>query len=383
MTVLDERSRARLERVLLVGAVVAAALLVLGEWVRVSGQPLGPDAWNFRDMVKGGLRHPYATDYREPFHCWLVRLLLIGGGTSDEAMRILSIGLYALALGIYYVTTRALFGRGFAAVCLFLMALSRKNAALAVEGLRNFEVASALALVVLAGRRAAARPERLGPTVLAGLASALASLVYLTLLGVTQIWLYSNSWWERSLNRRIVLATLVPLAFVLPYLAANRASSGDWFNTLNRHARFYRNLEYQGLPGQPTVAEVASDAYAGPPVTTFGYMTHGRTPAEVATIVGKGFFRWATYRAPSYEAYRTEHFRHFGIPIWGATIVGGCFIVLRNRRFSWVLILVAACGLPFLFLLGIHQLDGRLLNDYLFAWLWLLAGFLPPDPSPP
>jgi hypothetical protein len=365
----------RLERALVFFGVVLALVLVGIEWTRVAGEPLSPDAWNFRDLTSRDLRHPYDTGYREPFHCWLLWLLLKAGLASDTGVRALSVVLYFGALGIYYATTRKLFGPGLAAVCFFLFALSRKNAALAVEGLRNFEVAAALMLVALAGRRAvehAGEPRR---HALLGLASGLASLVYLSLLPVTQLWLWANYALERVKVRASVLALAIPVALVIPHLVDNKIANGDFLDTLDRHARFYRNIEYAGRPGMPTVAEVASDAYCGPPTTGVRYIVEGRSAGELARIFGKGFFRWATYRSPAYEAYRMCWFDHGGIPIWAACVLGGLLICARNRRFLWVPGLVLACGVPFVPLLGIHDLDGRLLNDYLFAWLWLLAGF--------
>lgn len=379
---LDPRARARLERWLVLGGLVAALLLVWAEWVRVSGEPLSPDANNFRELARNDLHTLYDTSYREPLHVWVVGLLLACGGQSDAALRGLTVGLYALALGIYYATTRRLFGRGLAAVCLFLFALSRKNAALAVEGVRNFEVVIALCLVALAGRRAVESPGRARAFAWAGLASGLGALAYLSLFLVTQLWLWGSFALERVRSRWSALVLAIPLALVLPHLANNRRETGAWLDSLDRHARFYRNLEYAGRPGMPTDEERERDPYSGPKVSGLGYVLEGRTPLEVVSISGLGLFRWATYRAPSYEAYRTATFTHGGLPIWAATVAGGLLILARKRRFLWVPGLALACGLPFAFLLGVHQLDGRLLNDYLFVWLWLLVGWVPETAAP-
>lgn len=372
-------ARARLERWLLAGGLAAAVLLVLAEWIRVQGEPLGPDATVFRQLARDDLRSLYDTGHREPLHVWVAWLVRALFGDSDAAFRGATVALYGLALGVYYATTRALLGRGLAAVCFFFFALARKNAALSVEGVRNFEVVIALCLLALAGRRALERPGSARRHALAGLASGLAALAYLSLLVVTQLWLWGCLAAARALRPRALLALAIPVLLVLPHLAHNRRTMGNALETLDRHARFYRNLEYEGRPGYPTREERERDPYAGPPVTGVGYVLEGRSPGEIAGTLARGLFLGATSRAPSYEAYRTPAFPHGGVPLWAATVLGGALIVLRRRSLLWIPGLALACGLPFAFLLGIHQLDGRLLNDSLFVWLWLLAGLAPSD----
>lgn len=362
----------RADRLLVLAGVATAAALVASSWLSAAGEPLAPDAIAFREIASRPWSHPYDTSFREPLHVWVLRLTFALLGSSDAVVRGLSVFLYALALAAYYVTSRSLFGRAFAAVAFFLFSISSFNARMAVLGLRNEELVIFLSLLVLAGRRAVAGEGSARAALAAGLAAGAAALTYASLFLTAELWLLLTLAGARARARLYPLALLPPLLLFLPHLANNRREYGDPFHTINLHARFYRNIELAGRPGFPTREEVAKDSYAGPPTTPLRYMFQDHAPGEAAAIFARGAARLAAFRSPAFDGYRPHE---LGFAVWFLAVAGALATVLVARDRLFVPLLIVLGTGPIVFVTGAWiAIEPRLTNQLLFAWLWLLGG---------
>jgi hypothetical protein len=81
------------------------------------------------------------------------------------------------------------------------------------------------------------------------------------------------------------------LVLIMPHLIHNKKEYGDFMYSANYHARFYRNLEFQGQPGFPSKEEVAMNAYAGEPVTAFEYIVQMHEWKDIVQRVLRGIGR--------------------------------------------------------------------------------------------
>lgn len=96
----------------------------------------------------------------------------------------------------------------------------------------------------------------------------------------------------------LLLANLVLWLAVLPYLLYCREKTGEFFHVLHNAAKFWRNHEFAGQPGYPTVSEVVRDSFTGTDVTTFQYVFGLHSLREVSKRVLGGYWRALTLYLP-------------------------------------------------------------------------------------
>ena len=265
---------------------VYAAITGLGQTWDQRLSPLAPDVIFYMNLAKDWTPLSFWGGLREPLWPALLAIPVHLFGPSSLIPRVLGVLGFVLLTIAMQLLVRRLFGVGWAFLVGFLCAASPWLIFQSAFGLREETSAALVALFALGmvgspwtGRRAVAL------WALAGISGMLrwdTVIIMVPTLLVAYI-AYRPQWWSWVAG---------PLAFgliVLPLLAGNYQQTGDPFFHSNIHARFFRNIEFKGQPGFPTVAEVEQNGFAGPPITWTQYLLGLHTPKQLVVRSIHGF----------------------------------------------------------------------------------------------
>src|SRR5207237_9651971 len=99
--------------------------------------------------------------------------------------------------------------------------------------------------------------------------------------------------------KHIAVALGISFVIPMPCRVKKRFNTGEneWMCSNNFHARPYRNQEFKGQPGFPSVTDVRHCSYTGPHITTAQYIFGLHTLNEVIRRVslGYGLILFGTY----------------------------------------------------------------------------------------
>lgn len=264
--------------------------------------PLDPDANNFKvralALSLGGL---WDTAPREPVFIWLLRGFLLVTGPADGHVRMFTVLLSLLQVAAAWWVARRLFGWRAGIIAGLYIATNTSLVTTSIRGLRGELFAAGLLLftyLVIA----TVRDHRPATGLALGLAGGLLALTWLSALPVV-LALVALRWLGQPLatlpRAAGVAALAVGLMAVLlgPHLAANRRVSGDFFESINEHARYYAIREFAGRPGFPSPQEVSSHPYRGPRLTWVTYIWGLRPWREAVTRQLRGAYAvfWGRY----------------------------------------------------------------------------------------
>lgn len=358
-------------------ALVAVLLLGLqGRWTAFEEQrrkPLDPDAQGFLEIVESGAWYATAAStgpwVREPAWIWVSRL---GGwmlGTTENTLRLM-----ALLAGLLVVVQTARLGSRWFGPAVGLaaatgVALAPQWLAWSARGLRTEWYALVVLTFVLEWEKARDRREGNAGAARLGLLAAAAHLTYISSLAWTLPLLLLRAWGGgRRRGARFALAAAVSLLPLLPHLAFNYRfqESRDLFFSSNIHAIYYRNHEFQDRPGHLTREEFLRDPYAGPPVTTMGYLLGMHSPAELARGMARGAWNLFVRRAAGIEQFGASKLlvAVYALGVLAALLGRGG----GGRRSVGIWIWMS---LPFLYLASLPGgMDTRLVA-FLTPWMWL------------
>jgi hypothetical protein len=257
---------------------IYAAITGFGQAWDQRFNPLDPDVINFMGMAQGWTLQSFWGGFREPVWPALLALPIRLFGPSTFIPRVLGVlGFILLTISVLLLVRR-LYGVGWGFLAGIAIAASPWLIFQSARGLRE---ETSAALVVLFGLGMVGSPwngrRATAMWAVAGIGGMLRwELVIITVPTLLVAHVVSRpQWWSWVAG---------PLAFaliVLPLLGGNYQQSGDPFYSSNILARGFRNLEFEGQPGFPTVAAVEKDLFTGPPITWIQYIFGLHTPQQL------------------------------------------------------------------------------------------------------
>jgi hypothetical protein len=248
--------------------------------------PLDPDAQTYLavadnlslDLFWGGLR--------EPLWSILLSVPVAVLGPRSTLIRVAGLSAHVVLVATMQFVATRMFGRGWGAVCGVAVAASPWLLFQAPRGLR--EEAAAAGVIGIVWMATNLRPAQ-SRSVVATLAAVgvLALLRWDTLLLTVPITL-GTIIIRRIHWRHLATGTVLAGLIVSPLLLGNAAKYGDPLIHANIAAVFFRNLEFAGQPGLPSVEEFQEDAFAGPPETLAHYLLARHSPGELVLMTTRG-----------------------------------------------------------------------------------------------
>ncbi|MBI2192114.1 MAG: glycosyltransferase family 39 protein [Planctomycetes bacterium] len=323
-----------------------------------------PDAAGFR-IIARQMTWFYDTEHREPLFIFFIKIALKTLGDSDLSLRVLS-SIFSVALIVLlYRVGQELFGDIPGLIAAALLASNRYWAWHSGRGLR-LELFT-LTLLFLTWAVFTPRPPAPARHALwLGLASACVCLVRITstwfcLLGIAY-----------ALRRRggtirsLILSTCVALLPLIPFVVQCAVRYGDPLQAINLHIKYYRNMEFKDQPGYPSSEELASNAYAGPDVTSLEYFFQMHSPWELADRTGSTLLEIFLGKHA-----RDETFGRSPLLYWWA-IPAYLMLACSPRRIVlvWMLLLIG----PTVWLFGPRSQPEWRLIDHVGPFIYLAMG---------
>ena len=258
------------------------------------GQHLDPDAVGYFDIAqKGGGLFQTATTLapyiREPLFIWLIKIIFLFLSKTQTALRILTFLLSLAVIPAVYIVVKRITDARAGLGAAFACAANPYFIFMSARGLR-MELFILCTLGLLYALILMQEWAKWG-WLWTGLAAGALCLTQVTSLSyVIPLIIYFGC--RRSVRPLALAAALVmPLFMIASHLHFNYKQFGDPLYSTNIHARFYRNREFVGRPGFPTVQEVKADPYTGEPITSYGYIIKLHTIPQIIKISSRGLYR--------------------------------------------------------------------------------------------
>lgn len=254
-----------------------------------SGKQIEPDAQGYIAIARA-MAGPFQTGAREPaliWWVWLARKLFVD---HEVALRLMSCLQAVAIVALTWLIGRRVMPGPLALAAALLVAVGQGFIAENLRGLRLEGYIIALQILALA---LLWMPRRPGPMWIAG-AGAAAGYVALSNISALSFCVPLLAWF--GLRRRWrwywwPLPFAILFALPAPYLLYCKQKFGDAFHHSTVYAVFYRNMEFKGQPGYPTVEDVNRDSYTGPKLTTGEYLFKHHTLGEIVGRTARGFLR--------------------------------------------------------------------------------------------
>jgi hypothetical protein len=274
------------------------ALLVLGICYVGSAQrwrllnsvvhtPLEVDAISYRDLAVG-MRGLFDTHYREPVFIWVVKVFSIVFPSGDLSLRLCTFSLSVLMILVLYFVGKKLFTPFVGLLAALFFATNTFMIESSARGLRGEIFMLTIVALIACLFRKSERFE-IKDAIMLGVVAGLNNLNNLSFLSITVPLIVIVGAIRRWKATLLLLSLGISLVVLLPHLIQNKREFGDYFYTTNIHARYYRNLEFGGKPGFPSVDEIKQNSYAGTPLTTFAYFFGLHTFKDVLETSWNGF----------------------------------------------------------------------------------------------
>lgn len=184
----------------------------------------------------------------------------------------------------------------------------------AITGLRQTTMGVfALGLIWFLILRAQSKPARVFRWIGLVLCSAALPLTRMSSLAVVPMiatcyfalgfaWRRGTDGWKRRAVEAVIVAAVAWVA-ASPFLVACKVHRGRFFSVMVPHAKYYRNQEFAGQPGYPTVDEVAADPYTGEDLTPGQYILGHHGVLEIAHRYVLGYWKSFTkHMGPAFAA---------------------------------------------------------------------------------
>lgn len=264
---------------------VYGLVLSIREYYRVEDTTIFPDTANFLDLAAIFPRDTYWGGFREPV--WTT--LLVGPvklfGHGEIVARSLSMVGFLVLIVVVQWTARTFWGRAWGLVAAIGIAASPFLVTHSVSGLR--EETAAAGIVAFGCIVCRGPTSRRGWLALAVFAALLALLRWDTVTLVLPV--FALAMLLRRVDwRTIVGSAVVFLALISPLVIGNASIHDDPLYHTNIHSVFYRNQEFAGQPGYPSIEAVAERAFTGPPDTWLNYVFGEHELDEVAKRAVRG-----------------------------------------------------------------------------------------------
>ena len=181
------------------------------------------------------------------------------------------------------------------------------------------------------------------------------STTFLSLAAFNLVKLLFKQWSLKVLYRSlIILAGIVIL--ISPYLFYNYYRTGCFAPVMNHHAKFWRNQEFAGKPGYPTVKEVASNSYCGADTTTFEYILKDHSLLGVVGQYTKGYWNSIFVYLP--KMFEFQVFNNTIMKLWWILLfaVWGIIFCIKKKEYGVMLVLFSLIIIfPFSFILSLNE----------------------------
>jgi len=304
------------------------------------GCPLDPDARGFLAIALSG-GGPFNTVcdiapyVREPLFVWVVRTAFLIMPPGEQSLRLVTMLLSLGVIAAVYPAGKRWFGRVPALGAACLCAWNPYFVLMSMRGLR-FELYILSILAFLWSLEYFGRRGEWGG-VRVGAAAAACVLARITSFSLTIPLTLLYFFLRKGMARELIPALIIPFLFLAPHLHFNWRYSGDPMFTSNIHAKFYRNLEFAGQPGYPTLEEVTAHPYTGEPVTTVQYIFGHHTLGELFTMGTRGL--WLVFL----RGYTTGGLFNYHKVLFLVYLAGVACVLFTKKR-EWLLVVLLLQG---------------------------------------
>ena len=277
-------------------ACVLAGIVVAGCFSRweqleiLKNSEMEPDAVTYMNLAMQ-MRQPFDTEFREPLFIWFVRALITLTYRSPLTLRLMTVILSLVVIALTYEVARRCWRSEWGVVAAAILAASPFLIMMSGRGLRT-ELYSIVLLGYLWVLFRKNQEKSWKNVVLHGVMAGLNNLMIVSSLTYTVPLLVIKGIVTRWKIKHIAVALGISFVILFPHLLNNRFNSreNEWMFSNNIHARFYRNQEFKGQPGFPSVTDVSHDSYTGPHITTAQYIFGLHTLNEVIRRVSLGYW---------------------------------------------------------------------------------------------
>lgn len=297
-------------------------------------QPLDPDAQGFLAIADQSTAF-YDTQHREPLVIALVKLSTLIFGPTSTAVRAVSMTASLVLVLTLWWSGNQLFGPPAGLLAAALLATSDEWAGQAVRGLRLecFTIGLLILTVAIFGQSESGTRDR------RSMMMATAAGIWICLLRMTSLWFVALALIYQGMKIRQwrwTAGSLLVLALaVVPFFVNSARSYGDPLHVVNHHIRFYRNQEFRDQPGFPTTEELKTNAYGGPPTSSFDYFFRMHSPLELMKRTVRQFY--GIFAGPKLKGLTCGD--HLFLYFWALAALAFC--CLRRPVFViWMAILI-------------------------------------------
>lgn len=255
---------------LMLWIIVNALDIRWGYLKEVANKQLDPDAITYISIARN-MNGLFDTDFREPIFMWCIKLFFLLFGDTEINLRIYTIFTSLLTIWLTFLFARR--ATGSLAVGLLSAFILAQSPGYIFQNLRGLRLETYLITIipfvyVLLLRQ---KPADWKYCVLIGVLAGLNQLNNLSAMSFCILLILYFAFRQKWKLWLIPIPIIVAMLITLPHLIHNKKQFNDPFYSTNIHARYYRNQEFMGQPGFPTVEEVRRNGYTGPHITTFEY----------------------------------------------------------------------------------------------------------------
>lgn len=372
------------------GALAFGALIFAPRWgflIHNMNAPLAADSLDYMQIARE-MAHPFDTRYREPMFIWITRLWLDMTVWSPMMMRVLTLLLAYLVTVATWKLVRLFASPLIACLVTIAMLLNPALLASSVQGLREeiFPLSVLVHTYFCITFSRDKKPWRFWTLVAL---SAIVPLIRLNGLLYVIVALPLTFWQAKVHWRQVAIAAGIVVLSLLPTAIYQTTKYGEPFYSSNGYvATFYRNVEFKGQPGYPTVEEVAKDPWAGERVSMGKYVFGMHDLSEVISKSFAGAGSLLAGKSARNDLMRlnpavTANYK--GWPVLPQSpprvfefllvllFLGGCVYAFFRRDTWFLLVHLVFLQLPLSYLVGAGLLHWRLTMNGIPIML-ILAG---------
>jgi len=270
-------------------ALAAILLFALDErWEemgRILTRPLDPDPANYLELAQRS-RFFLDSEFREPLFVFCAKVGTWVFGGAPTGLRTVTLLMSLAAIAVTWLAGRELFSRPVGLFAAAFLAFNRNFAYINIRGYRLelFTLLCVLFLWFCLGRREWTSRRRALALAIVGALLCLTRLNSYSALVVMLVFVFLRNGWPK---RMMAVAVLVPLFATLPSMVYWQQKYGDPMLAVNRHLKYYRNIEFAEHPSVPE----EGGAYRGPGTNSVRYfLTEWHSPTQTAANIAKGLY---------------------------------------------------------------------------------------------
>jgi len=270
-------------------ALLAVLLIALDErWEemgRLLTRTLDPDPANYLELAQRS-RFFFDSEFREPLFVFCAKLGTWVSGGTPMGLRTVTLLLSLAVIAVTWLVGRELFSRPVGLFAAAFLAFNRNFVYINIRGYRLelFTLLSVLFLWFCLGRRDWLPRRRTLALAAVGALLCLTRLNTFSVLAVMLVFVFLRNGWPK---RMMAVAVCLPLLATVPSMIYWQQKYGDPMLAVNRHLKYYRNLEFAEHPSVPK----EGGPYRGPDTDSVRYfLTEWHSPAKTASNIAAGLY---------------------------------------------------------------------------------------------